>query len=684
MGLLFVAGMAPYLAAMLPDMAREGDFFGSGGGFADLYSADLAGFLFPTRLHPWAGEWVAALPFPNDKGQQIFVGYVALLLGIVGLAWLWRRARAQALFWGAATLGFWALSLGPSLRWMGRDLAIPGPFALVSLLPFFNGNRYPSRFGVPLLVCAGVLMAAGIIAILQRYRRHRPRPVAFATAGVVALITLEAISVPLPLSNFHIPAIYATLAQETGDGALLELPTGWRNGARVMGRSDILIMMQQWRQTAHAKPRLGGNTSRNPQQKFQYYTEHPLMGDLIALMNSDQPGLEGMAAEVDALIARHKPVAAQELADLGIRWVTLHEEKATPPLMRFVEEALPLELVEVRTEDDWSGAPETIRLYRVPAAAAQLPRTFALAGPAAASSAFAFLGEGWSPAPDAASRYANNSRATLLLPLPERGGTLALAPAAQGRAPAVRVNGVLLAALPPTADENTYVLPPGVADAIVDVVAIRFADAGVPIQTLAAVPAPIGATGATLPPGIALLARSAGEPTGNFAQLWVNGVDVADGTRGFNLAALDAQGVLLDAAAFDTFAGEEASAAMAAWLRRWPAGTIVMGAVADEASHQLTADAIAALGGVGVAPDGLDHFRRSHAFIGVAGAPPGSAPAAQSDVRSATVWLGAPAGRPPRVGAAERDFGAITTASTQISQIPTDNNGSSVFICWYL
>ena len=644
MGTLFVAGMLPYLAAMLPDMAREGDFFGSGGGFADLYSADLAGFLFPTRLHPWVGEWVATLPFPNDKGQQIFLGYVALLMAVAGLFWLWQRARGQALFWGAATLGFWALSLGPSLRWMGRDLAIPGPFALVNLLPFFNGNRYPSRYGVPLLLCAGVLMAAGLLALLERQRIARAWNGALLTMGVVAVITLEAISVPLPLSDFRIPSIYQVLAQEPGDGALLELPTGWRNGARVLGRSDILIMMQQWRQTAHGRPRLGGNTSRNPPQTFQYYTEHPLLGDLIVLMNSDQPGLEEMSAQVDALIERHKPLAAQELADLGVAWVTLHEEKATAPLIRFVEQALPLQLVERRSELDWSGAPETIRLYRVVAApaAATAPRTFALAGPEARDSAFAFLGEGWSSARGANTRHANRSRATLLLPLPDAGGLLTLSPPSAGAQPQVRVGGVPLRALPSTAEGNAYVVPPGLATALMDVVEVRFGGDGAPVQSLATEPAPIGSTGVNLPAGVALFARSAGEPTGNFAQLWVNGFNVAPGTRGFNLAALNAQGALLDAAAFDTFADEAEAARMATWLRSWQPGTVIMGAVADEASHHLTWDAIAALGGAGVAPDGLDHFRRSHAFIGVVGAPLGSALAAQSDSRSASVWLGAP------------------------------------------
>jgi hypothetical protein len=641
MALLFVVGMLPYLVAMAPDLLRNGDFFGSGGGFADLYSADLAGFLFPTRLHPWIGEWVATLPFPNDKGQQVFLGYVAPLLGLVGLLWLWKRARGQALFWGAATLGFWALSLGPSLRWMGRDLGIPGPFTLVNLLPFFNGNRYPSRYAVPLLLCVGVLMAAGLLAMLERRRLHM-RGALWASAGAVALITLESISTPLPLSDFRIPQIYQLLADEPGDGALLELPTGWRNGARVLGRSDILIMMQQWRQTAHGKPRLGGNTSRNPPQKFQYYTEHPLMGSLIALMNSDQPGLEGIADRVDDLIARHAPTAAQELADLGIRWVTLHEEKATAPLIRFVEEALPLELVDVRTELDWSGAPETIRLYRVRPAPAVLPRTFALAGPGASDNAFAFLGEGWATARNATDRYANKTRAMLLLPLPEEGGIVTLSPTAEGTPPQVRVGGVPLALLPADGRVDAYTLPPGVAAAPVDVVELRFAGEGLPVQGLVQAASPVGTTGVALPPGVALFARSAGEPTGNLAQLWVNGVDVAPGSRGFNLAALDAQGTLLEAAAFDTFSNDAEAAHMAAWLRAWPPGTIIMGAVADEGSYHLTADAISALGDVGLAPGGLDHFRRSHAFIGVAGAPPGSALAAQSSVHSASVWLGAP------------------------------------------
>ena len=89
-GAIFVLGLLPFLAAMAPDLAAEGDFFGRGGGFADVFSADLAGYLAPTRLHPLVGAWVAGLPFPNDKGQQIYLGYSVLLLALAGAWGLWR------------------------------------------------------------------------------------------------------------------------------------------------------------------------------------------------------------------------------------------------------------------------------------------------------------------------------------------------------------------------------------------------------------------------------------------------------------------------------------------------------------------------------------------------------------------------------------------------------------------
>ena len=60
-------------------------------------------------------------------------------------------------------------------------------------------------------------------------------------------------------------------------------------------------------------------------------------------------------------------------------------------------------------------------------------------------------------------------------------------------------------------------------------------------------------------------------------------------------------------------------------MRALAAGTIVLGAVKDEASEQLDAEAVGALATLGIRGDLRGRRRESHAFIGVKGAPPGSA-----------------------------------------------------------
>jgi hypothetical protein len=77
----------------------------------------------------------------------------------------------------------------------------------------------------------------------------------------------------------------------------------------------------------------------------------------------------------------------------------------------------------------------------------------------------------------------------------------------------------------------------------------------------------------------------------------------------------------------------------------------VAGAVRDEASRLLDADAVAALRSLGVAGDLRGRFRAAHAFVGVKGAAVGAAAEAlgaeQAEVR---------VGDPPRAGFTLRRF----------------------------
>lgn len=133
----------------------------------------------------------------------------------------------------------------------------------------------------------------------------------------------------------------------------------------------------------------------------------------------------------------------------------------------------------------------------------------------------------------------------------------------------------------------------------------------------------LGTTGLTVP--IDALVRSGGQPYGNEASIRVGIGELAPNARGYNLVALDRAGATLDRVVFDTFEDVDASAALAKWVDALPPGTVVLGAVKDEASGRLGADAVQALATLGVRGDLRGHFRESHAFIGVKGAPPGSA-----------------------------------------------------------
>lgn len=644
MGLLFALGIAPFLWAMVPDMLSEGDFFASGGGFADLFSADLFGYLVPTRLHPLFGDWVAGLAFPNDKAQHIFIGYSAMILAGVGAWTLLRsrlpKARSQGWFWLISTGLFWLLTLGPTVRVMGQDTGIPGPFALVSLLPFFSGNRYPSRYAIMLMLGVAVLAAAGMAALLRR--RPFTRSPLLPLILIAALFLAEQLSVPLPINDSRVPPIYQQIAQEPGDFAVLELPTGWRNGARVLGKSDLVIMMQQWAQAEHGKRRLGGNTSRNPGYKFDYFTNAPLIGDLIALMNADQPHLAAVIdPALDDLIAQNRAIAPGVLDFLDVRFITLDMARSPAQLVRFVEEALPVTLMDTWTGPDWTGETDTIRLYRV-----NLSPTPAWTINLAADAGRLHLAEGWSTLADGAVRYATRSRPALLLDLPDGGGVLTMQTSGPAALVGARLAGQELEMATGEGGTVEIKVPPGLATQPVDRLILDF---GTNLFAAPLIdrgdPHLVGKTGIDLG-SHSIVALSAGEEVGDYGRIFVDGADVAQGERGYNLVALDGGDGILDSAVFDTLISPDESARMAEWLGRWPTGTVIAGAVNDEASLNLGQEAVDALGRIGVAGDLRGRFRWSHAFVGVAGAAPGAAVEAMDLLHPATVFVGIPVDAP--------------------------------------
>jgi hypothetical protein len=544
------------------------------------------------------------------------------------------------------------LTLGPSLRVAGRDLGVPLPFALVAQLPFFKGNRYPSRYAVMLLLCLAPLVALGALRIwdlgLRRVRKLEHRAYAAPYGRRVALLALlpalllfEHLSIPLPLSDLRVPAIYDRVASQPGDFALLELPPGWRNGARVAGKQDIVIMQELWNQSRHGKRLLGGNTSRNPEFKFQYFSEDPTLARLIALTNAaDLPQHTALrtALETEPVDAQDRARAGEWASFLNLRYVMVHRDKLPATTEAAARDLLALHLV---------AEEGNLALYEV-GQRQPLPQAFDVG----TDQGRALLAEGWSPpqpgAIDRAPVYAQRGDGHLLVSLPSQATSLrfdgwAVVP---GQAVSLVVNGHALASqpLPQSRSQLVFEVPADPRRPVLSDVRLRFS-ALAPASQAATGSWSVGRTGARS--SVSVLVRSAGQETGDFAHIFVNGVDLGLNARGYNVVALDpASGRLWARASFDTHADPAAGDQLAAWMRSLPPGAIVAGAVRDEASMSLSKPGVDALATLGVAADLRNHFRWGHAFIGSAGAPSGTALEAMDGIRPAQVSVGLPLSEP--------------------------------------
>ena len=687
---LFGLGIAPLLAAMLPDMQAEGDFWVQGSGFAEAFSADLLGFLVPTMHHPLLGRLVLGTGIAAfDKGQHIYLGPTLLALAAVGTLAGWRKRLRSTRFWLVATLFFAWLSLGPTMHINGVDTHIPGPFALLQSLPFFKGNRYPSRYSVLLVLSLAMLAAPGITILAHKIARWRkpaagaPGSTVWLSLALAGLLMAEHLSLPLPQSDMRAPAAYYALAAEP-PGTLLDIPIAWRNGFRITGPLDPGFMFGQFYQTIHARRLLQGNTSRNPESKFQYFTEAPVLNSLLALETGH--ALPTGRLEADRALAgdvlrffdiRHIVVRRGPGADVNRSAVP----EATLP---YIDAALPVERIYA------DGA---LTMYRV--ALPPLPRDVLV--DAAAPLARLYLAEGWGPLADRQADGPTDGQAGAVpLLWAQRPGVRLLAPLAGGAtrlsarlvAPgdgqrlSVRLNGWRSAAIPlePGWGEYALDLPAEAVHSGLNDVWLDF-ERLYPVASLACsageTPSPLrhqdtkspptapdssvslclgGDSGASI---VSLVVHSAGQEVGDFAHIYLNGADASPDERGYNVVVLAPDGAL-QTAAFDTHLDPTASRRLAEFIAAAPEGARVAVAAADEASMQLGEEGVAALRSLGATGDLRGKFRWSHAIIGVKGRAPGAALEAMDGLRPVTLALG-PAISAPSVaaGAAWLRFEAV-------------------------
>ena len=214
-----------------------------------ILSADLLAFFTPSELHPIWGQTVLPIyeTFTTTTSERlVFAGFTPLILGV----WAVYRYRKRPLvqLWTAHILGFFILALGPYLHIAGKifslgETPLPMPYLLLyRIIPFIGISRSLSRFDLMVMIGLGVLAALAMA---------RMRPV--LQGLVAALVIVEFIAIPYPMSQIDTPDFFQTMASEAETYTIAYLPMNW-------DRPVPLLY-----QTVHGKRLLTAYTSRqNP------------------------------------------------------------------------------------------------------------------------------------------------------------------------------------------------------------------------------------------------------------------------------------------------------------------------------------------------------------------------------------------------------------------------------------
>jgi hypothetical protein len=234
---------------------------------------DLATVVAGPPMHGVTGRLTSALDehLQIDRVEQTaWLGLVVLVLvvmacrsmrelGADGRRWLW-------------VLGLFAVwALGPSLSVGGLDTGVLLPQTLARYVPIVANARIPGRAFVMVQLASSVLVALFI--------GRREWSAGFA-AVLTAAVVCESLAAPFPL--YRVPpgdAIDQRLAVG-GGGALIELPSGVRDGFGEYGRFDSRALAHQ---IAHARPLVGGFAARVPPRVTVAYRGIPAIAALFDL-----------------------------------------------------------------------------------------------------------------------------------------------------------------------------------------------------------------------------------------------------------------------------------------------------------------------------------------------------------------------------------------------------------------
>lgn len=650
---------SPVLIPILVQFFSD-DFSLKGWGEAIPLSTDLMGWWTPTVLHPlFGGDLVAELRRVQLRALEgsvrgfrdlntVFIGWGTAALALLGWLVFGRRVRIWA--WTALTFGLFAL--GPFLQINGQyrfDLdgvqtSFPLPYTLLHYIPIVKANRAPNRNSILLMLGVAVLVAYGGYWILKAssswLRRFDTQRAGLNPQNILCSIVLSAVilfehlAIPLPLSDHRVPAVYAQIAAHPQPVSILHAPLGWRNSFGTFGAERTRL---QYFQSVHQKPMLGGNISRAPDFKMDYFRRIPLFQAIREVEFSGTVAAELAAQatlQAGELMYLYNVGYVLLMPSISQRFPYADHWQAT---WDFYKRTLPLE-----AQPFWRG--NGIEAYRVvqPAGSDSFQLALGTAG------TFPYRGPGWDmsevDAPygtDAIWATANES--CLFMPLRHVDSSQHYQFTAQVRPftwpgggnewVRLQVNGIQQATLPLQDDWQilSWLLAGDDLLNSLNRVCFLWEETAAPRMVLAGERS-IGSTGVHLPLDAELKSFVDGAFIALFDEETGAQIDASAGRRGVNVTVLDPRsGEVLEMQGFDTTANAYESRKLAAFLAQIPAGHPVLVANRGEAAAFLEETAVEGLRSLGAAVSLAELRGHYFVLVGVKGAKPGTALQAMDD-----------------------------------------------------
>ena len=648
-GLVAFALWGPVLIPILRQFITA-DFSLKEWGEAIPLSTDLWGWVTPTPLHPlWGANLVAALReiklralIPDGAEMAVglrdintvFLGWCSLTMALVGAVAYGRRLR----IWLWTALIFGLFTLGPFLQINGQYIynldgvktAFPMPFALLHYIPIVKANRAPNRNSVLLMLALAVLAGYGVHWLMGQFAKKRVVDAGMQRLGsalalaIGGLMVFEHLALPAPLSDARIPTVYEQIAADPNPVSVMHVPLGWRNSFGTWGPERTQL---EYYQSAYDKPMLGGNISRAPDFKMDYFKRIPFFQALHDVQTMPR-------ADVNEELVNLASAQAADLMYLyNVGYVLLMPPIPDrypyvdhwPAAWEFAKSVLPLE-----PQPFW--ADEGIEAYRVvqPPGRAQFRIDLGALG------TYPYRGEGWDVAEEATNYdvsaiWATDLHSRLFVPLRQIDAAASYAIQVQAhpfmlpQSVTLQVNGTSWPSQPLTDGWQTltWQVPGHALINGLNRLELQWAQTAIPRQINPG-NRQIGSTGVALPIDADLKAFAEGGFIALFDEAGEQ-QNASAGRRGINVTLLDAAGAVLEQVGFDTTANAFESQKLAEYIFGLPDGQIALLVSNGPAWAYLTAEALDSLRRLGIELT-LDQVQeRYFAAAGVAGSQPGSA-----------------------------------------------------------